>query len=321
MEETSVQARSERMASTAVSEVIQRISSTQYGVCSRRQLIEAGLSPAVVASRVDSGRLVTIYPGVYAVGRPVDSQRGRWMAAVLNCGPGAVLCRASAATLWGFGVDEPRTAVLRAFNRRKPTVSRTFGRDPDLRFTIHRTRLLPASETTVVEGIPTTTVARSLLDLASILSRGQLERYFDSAARMGLLDWAALADVLNRGPGWRGLRSLRILVASSDPALENSRSDLELEFLKLCHRAGLPEPLMNTKLGGVEVDFLWRREKLVVELDGFRFHSARAPFESDRVRDADLHMAGYTVIRFTYRRVMVDPEFVVSRVRESLAMT
>ncbi|HTU15478.1 MAG TPA: DUF559 domain-containing protein [Solirubrobacterales bacterium] len=307
------------MTSVAVSDVICRVSSEQHGLCSRRQLVEAGLSRAAVSSRVESGWLVVVYPGVYSVGRPVDTQRGRWMAAVLDCGPGAVLCRASAATLLGFGSENPRTAVLRSFNRSRRTRARDFGRYPDLRFAIHRTRYLPPHEVTAIDGIPTTSVARTLLDLASVLSRGQLERYFDSAGRMGLLDWQALASMMNRGPGWRGLGNLKMLITSSDPELERSRSWLELEFLNLCRRAGISEPLMNSRAGRFEVDFLWKEEKVVVELDGFEFHGARDSFESDRVRDADLHLAGYAVIRFTYRKVTGDPEFVVSRVRGALA--
>lgn len=304
------------MKSSQITEVILGVTEGQHGVASRGQLLAAGLSRHAIDSRVRTGRLVAVYPGVYSTLRTTD-RCAAWMAAVLSGGPGSLVCRRSAACLWGFGPPDHRPSVLRRFNRKSdsPGSARSFASGD---ISVHRTRALPARDIASKEGIPVTSVARTLLDLAGT-SGNRLDEFFDSAARSGLLEREELLPVLDRGPGWKGIGRLRHLIEEWDPLLTTSRSDLEMKFLRICRQSQLPEPHMNSRMAGYEVDFLWPLEKLVVEVDGFEFHSGQAAFEADHVRDADLAMAGYRVVRFTYRKVMFEPAFVTSRLKALLA--
>jgi len=207
--------------------------------------------------------------------------------------------------------------VLRRFNRKPdaPGDARSFASGE---ISIHRTRTLPARDIASKDGIPVTSVARTLLDLAGI-SGSRLDEFFDSAARSRLLERGELLPILDRGPGWRGIGRLRHLIEEWDPLLATSRSDLEMKFLRICRQSQLPEPRMNSRVAGYEVDFMWPQKQLVAEVDGFEFHSGQAAFESDHIRDADLAMAGYRVVRFTYRKVMFEPAFVTSRLKVLLA--
>lgn len=304
------------MKSSQISEVILEATEGQHGVASRRQLLAAGLSRHAIDSRVRTGRLITVHPGVYSTLRTTDKY-SMLMAAVLSGGPGSLVCRRSAACLWGFGPPNHRPSVLRRFNRKPdaPGDARSFASGE---VSIHRTRTLPARDIASKDGIPVTSVARTLLDLAGI-SGSRLDEFFDSAARSRLLERGELLPILDRGPGWRGIGRLRHLIEEWDPLLATSRSDLEMKFLRICRQSQLPEPRMNSRVAGYEVDFMWPQKQLVAEVDGFEFHSGQAAFESDHIRDADLAMAGYRVVRFTYRKVMFEPAFVTSRLKVLLA--
>ena len=304
------------MKSSQISEVILEVTEGQHGVASRRQLLAAGVSRHAIDSRVRTGRLITVHPGVYSTLRTTD-KCSTLMAAVLSGGPGSLVCRRSAACLWGFGPPNHRPSVLRQFNRKPdaPGDSRSFASGE---ISIHRTRTLPARDIALKDGIPVTSVARTLLDLAGI-SGSRLDEFFDAAARSRLLEREELLPILDRGPGWRGIGRLRHLIEEWDPLLATSRSDLEMKFLRICRQSQLPEPRMNSRVAGYEVDFVWPQKQLVAEVDGFEFHSGQAAFESDHIRDADLAMAGYRVVRFTYRKVMYEPAFVTSRLKVLLA--
>jgi hypothetical protein len=301
--------------------LIGQLATGQYSVASREQLIEAGVAPSLIDSRVKRGRLIPAYPGVYSLGRGIELKHSRWMAAVLACGEGSVLCRHSAADLWGFGTSKGQVHVLRGFNRVKlsevPQPSARSGAD---RLAVHRTRHLPASDCTFVDDIPVTTVERTLLDLARVSGPGQLERWFDEAARLGLIDLRRLRAVSSAKPGWAGVGRLRELIESWDPTIASSRSRLELKFVQLCERASIPKPEVNSRLAGYEVDMVWRSRRVAVEVDSYRFHGDRQAFEKDRARDADLALAGFRVLRFTDRKILFEPEFVASRLRGALRL-
>jgi very-short-patch-repair endonuclease len=165
--------------------------------------------------------------------------------------------------------------------------------------------------------IPVTSVARTLLDLAEVVDRRRLERAFEAAERMRLLDLRAVEQVCERGRGRRGLRQLRALLPSLRPA-PTTRSDLERDFLDFCRDHELPIPTMNADVAGFEVDALWPQERLVVELDGFEFHRTRAAFERDRARDAAIQLAGHRVVRLTHRRLETEPHVAAAQIRSFL---
>jgi very-short-patch-repair endonuclease len=164
------------------------------------------------------------------------------------------------------------------------------------------------------EGIPVTSVARTLLDLAAILPLDGLRRAFEQAERMRLLDVRALYAARGRSPRRHGLRALNLLLAEGREPWE-TRSELERQFVEVCREANLPMPTLNALVAGYEVDAVWMCRRLVVELDGYAFHRTRAAFERDRARDGDLQLAGYRVMRITARRLERDQGEVVAALR------
>jgi hypothetical protein len=290
------------------------LAARQHGVVSARQLQGLGLSGSGIRSRVTRGRLVRLHRGVYAVGHASLRAEGHWMAAVLACGDGAVLSHRSAAALW----DIRATARARA----EITVPGS-ARRSRAGIDVHGSSTLAPHDAVRIEEIPTTSLARTLLDLSETVDRQALERAFDRAETLRLLDMRALADVMRRNPGRRGLAPLGALLADLDPARRLTRSQLERRFVALCDRAGLPRPFVNAHLllegNYVEADFHWPRHRLVAETDGWATHGTRGAFQRDRRRDQLLLRAGYRTVRFTWRDVIRDLEWVAETVRLALA--
>jgi very-short-patch-repair endonuclease len=169
----------------------------------------------------------------------------------------------------------------------------------------------------VRDGIPLTSVARTLLDLAGVVRRRQLERAVEAAERLRLMDLRDVVRALARGRGRRGVRLLRdVLGDYREPAF--TRSELERMLLDLVREAGLPQPSANKWIAGGEADLVWDNKRLVVELDSRGFHQTRAAFERDRRRDTDLQLAGYRVLRVTHRRLEQEPADVVAAVARLL---
>ena len=276
----------------------------QYGVVARRQLVALGLGRGAIDGRISSGRLHRVHRGVYSVGHPRLMGRGAWMAAVLACGDGALLSHRSAAGLWGLapatGSRSHVTSLTRGGARMKDIVR-------------HGVRRLHPDDRAERVGIPVTSVARTLLDLASLVRREQLKRAFEEAERLGVLDVAAVQRICERSAGRSGLRWLRSLVVEARSPPE-TRSGLERRFLRLIEGAGLSPPLVNTLIAGHEVDMAWPAAGLVIELDGFAYHRTRGAFERDRARDADLQLAGLRVLRLTSRRLDQDADGVVAAI-------
>jgi hypothetical protein len=175
------------------------------------------------------------------------------------------------------------------------------------------------TSTPIHDGIPVTTVARTLLDLGDVLRLRDVERAFDEADRLDLLDVDALAATYERARGRHGLKALRPLLDDRRPLLVDTRSPLERVFVAFCHRHGVNQPAINVLAAGFLVDALWIRERLVAELDSYEFHGrSRAAFERDRARDAALQLAGYRVVRLTWRRLEREPERVAGELRALL---
>jgi uncharacterized protein DUF559/putative AbiEi antitoxin of type IV toxin-antitoxin system len=281
------------------------LAAAQFGVVSFAQLHAAGLGRGAVEKAVRGGRLCRLYPGVFAVGHAALRPEGRRLAAVLACGPRAVLSHRSAAAHWGLlDTAQSRTDV---------TAPRSREGVPGIR--LHRSRSLDARDTTTHEGIPITTIARTLLDLAATVRKDRLERALAQSERLQLYDHVAITDVIARSNGHRGTGALARATAQ-EPKL--TRSELEAMFLALVRRAGLPEPDANSSLDapdhpGLEPDFYWRQHRLVVETDGWETHGTKSAFRTDRRKDAALTAAGYRVMRFTYDDVVYEPDTVIAR--------
>jgi very-short-patch-repair endonuclease len=263
---------------------IARIAGNQHGVVTAAQLRRVGLFPSRVADRVGAGRLHRIHRGVYAVGHPNIGNEGKWMAAVLACSEGAVLSHRSAAALWRIGrVTMPIDVTVASGN----------GRATRKGIRLHRSRTLSPADCTLRAGIPVTKPDRTLRDLRRVLPRKQFARALREAEYLGLL-------VGNTFTG------------------DRTRTDLEAMFLALARHHRLPQPEVNVRVDRFLVDFLWRREHLIVEVDGWESHRTRSAFEEDRARDARLTLLGYHVLRFTWRQVEDDAARVARTVRELL---
>lgn len=289
---------------------IAQLAGRQRGVVARRQLLALGLESDAIKRRLRAGRLHSVHRGVYLVGHEAAPAGALEMAAVLACGAGAVVSHRSAARLWKL-LPYPAAST--------PGEVTLVERDAGVRSGIrpHRVRTLPRRDVRTVNGIPTTAPARTLLDLAAVVSPDELDRAFAEAQVRRLVNTRALTDQIERNPGRRGLRGLRGLVEAG-PAPTRSRA--ERLFLRLIRDAELPSPQVNSKLGPDEVDFLWAEHRLVVEIDGFGSHGNRRAFERDRVRDAKLAAAGYTVMRVTWRQLVARPEAVAARLAAALAI-
>jgi predicted transcriptional regulator of viral defense system len=289
---------------------IARLADRQHGVVSLTQLSALALTKSAVSKRTRAGRLHRVHRGVYAVGRPRLMRKGRWMAAVLACGPGARLSYRDAAFLWDLRADNRATIDV--------SVPRPSAR-PKLGIEVHTSVSLTAADVTEHDGVPCTTVARTLLDLAEVVDRRGLERAISEAERLRLFDLRAVEDVLSRANGRHSAAVLRAVLADlEEPAL--TANELEERFYAICKAAGVPRPQVNVWLviddgAAVKADFLWRTRRLVVETDGFGAHGTREAFERDRLRDQRLRLAGYDSVRFTRRQVVREP----SRVETTLS--
>ncbi len=279
----------------------------QWGVASLAQLRTLGLGARAVQQRADAGRLHRVHRGVYAVGHRVLRPEGHRLAAVLACGPGAVLSHRSAAAHWELlATTQERIDV---------TAPRSRQGVPGIR--LHTSRSLDAQDTTSHEGIPITTVHRTLLDLAATTRPDQLERALAQAMYLQLYDQRAIDDVIARSNGHRGTR---VLTEATKQEPQVTKSMWEIRMLRLVRQANLPEPITNRSLhapdhGECKPDFYWPAHGLIVETDGWEAHRTLAAFRSDRAKDAALTAAGYKVLRFTWD---VDDATILRRLRAVL---
>jgi hypothetical protein len=288
------------MAGTRVddrSREVWRLADRQHGVISRAQLLALGYSAHAIAHRLAVGRLHQVHRGVYAVGRPELSRHGVWIAAAMSCGAEAVVSHESAARLWGIRGRERRVTVTVPLHvrRRRPGIA------------IHQ-RTLPPAERAVHEGVPVTTVHRTLLDLAPSLSRGQLEAAINAADKHDLTDPERLRAALDGFAHRPGVKTLRAVLDRHTFVF--TASGLERWFLPLARAAHLPRPLTSQWVNGFEVDFYWPALGLVVETDGLRYHRTPASQTRDRRRDLVHARAGLTPLRFTHAQIRYEPRFV-----------
>jgi predicted transcriptional regulator of viral defense system len=289
--------------------VIAAFAARQRGHVTTGQLLAAGVDRGAIGRRVRSGLLIRLWRGVYAVGHVSTAQDAIWFRAVLAGGPGAVLSVHDAAA--GWELRPPRSAPVHI------TVPGRGGRARRRGLVVHRSAL-PRAEITIHRGIPITTVARTLLDVAATLRRSTLTRTVERAEILRLFDLKAIERTLARHRNHRGARALAgVLDLYRDD--EFTRSELEAMMLAVLDEHGIERPLVNHEAAGEEVDLLWPRRRLVVETDGRATHLTRAAFERDRAKDVRLTVAGYTVVRFTYMQLLHDPRAVVATLRALLS--
>lgn len=289
-------------------EAISRIASLQRGRVTRDQLLGAGLTRGAIRHRLKHGRLHERYPGVYVVGHDAAQPLGAETDAVLFLAGFGVLDHGSSSNIWGFYTPTDPGVTL-------TTVGRNIRSRPGL--TIHRTETLDPRDIRLRAGLPVTAPARTLLDMAGELSIEQLERALAEARVQKLVTDEELRAAATRAPGRKGAGLIRRLLEAGP---QFTRKGAERLMLRLLRAAQLPRPLTNIKLCGYNADFFWREQGLIVETDGYQFHSDRRAFERDRKRDQVHVAAGYRVIRVTWMQLQNEPFAVIARIAQALVV-
>lgn len=284
------------------------IAAQQHGVVTQRQLRALGFSSSAIGRMAAKGLLHRVHRGVYAVGHAAISVHGRCFAAVAACSTGALLSHDSATWLWGLDrvcPTEPHVTVATRGHARAG-------------IHLHHAPSIAEEGHAELEGIPVTPLARTLLDVAASDSPRRLRHTVDRAERRGLLDLGEIDAMLVRRHGDPGSgRLAKTLRLYRDQSFTRARSELLL--LDIAKRAGLPRPACNTYVAGHELDAYWERERFAVEVDGWEFHRTRKAFETDRLRQEELKLAGIDSIRVTARRLEREPRAVGKRLAQLLA--
>lgn len=262
-------------------------------------------------SRVASGHLVRIHRGVYAVGHRRLRREGVYLAAVLGAGGGAVLSHRDAAGLHSLRSASHRLVDVTVAKQRRPLDG----------VRIHRAAL-PPEDVTEVEGLPVTTVARTLVDLAGAVPADSLRKALNEAERAGTFDLRAIERVLERTRGRNGRGHAAMRAALEDLRahdVEETRSRMEDRFRALVAAHGLPRPRTNVWVRGREVDAWWPAAGVAVELDSWQWHRTRRSFQGDREKGNALALHGVALLRFTWRDVTERPAQVAAQVAAALA--
>lgn len=285
-----------------------RLAAVRDGVLSIHQLRACGLEDHAIARRVREGALHRLYRGVYAVGHPGLTLRGRFRAAVLACGDSAALSHFAAAAAWGFwNWDERRIDVTIGSGTRDIDGIR-----------VHRSRTLER-DVRVRYGIRVTSPARTLLDLAAVLPHGALRRVARRAQAQRAVSIRQILELLEQANGHRGAERLRAVVADG-PA--PTRSDLEDLLLDLLDEAKVERPEINAPLRfGTQTivpDYLWRAQRVAIEADSVTWHDHKLTREHDAEKQARLEAAGLRVLRITWRQITRSPQQTLARIRAAL---
>jgi Transcriptional regulator, AbiEi antitoxin len=274
---------------------IARLADRQFGHVTRRQLGDLGVPTRTITRWVEKERLIKVHAGVYAVGHQQHTPIALAMAAVLACGDQAILSHDSAAALWGVRTWPSLPEVTAPHDRRRRGVHS------------HRTTTLTRTDIRRHRNVRVTSPSRTILDIQDRLTDKQLTRAINDLRLKKHLKATELDRLVNHSIRIRNL---------IDPNENPTRSDLEDRFVAFCREYGLPHPTPNTTPYGRELDMLFPDEKVIVELDSWRFHQDRASFESDRERDRIAAEHGYLTVRLTWTRLTAEEAARLHRILE-----
>ncbi len=278
-----------------------------HGVATRAHLAALGFSRTVVGRMISKGQLAVVHRGVYSIGPLRLTQEGRWAAAVLAAGRGAALSHRSAGARWHIFTDSRGVIHVTSPRRRHPRPG----------ICMHFV-LLPEDETVIEDGVRVTTPARTIFDLAATEPRQRVGRAMHEADVRRLWDATGLRALMERYPGHRGMLTLQAILSATHLDAP-TRNEFEAAFLDFLVDNDLPRPLVNHQVPTAgECDFAWPGRRLIVELDGYETHGTRRQFEKDRARDRALAVAGWRVIRVTWRQLRDEPQKLAADMRALL---
>ncbi len=288
---------------------IVRIAERQRWLVHRRQLLAAGIGRGAIAHRLRTGLLHVVYRDVYLLGRARIEPFGLATAAVLHFHPRAIVSHRTAAALWGLldSEDAEKPVELTLIAR---------GAHPRRGLKLHRVASLPAADLRRYRGLPVSSPARTLVDLAGSVGTFELENALAECRNRNLTSDGKIRAALEHAPGRTGAARLRALLDAETVA--RTRSQAERRLIGLLRAADLPDPIANAVVCGHEVDLHWPAQRLIVEFDGWETHRTRAAFETDRRRDQRLIAAGYRVIRITWWQLVNEPSAVIARLAAAL---
>lgn len=289
----------------AVERAIARVGARQDNVISREQLVAAGLGRGAIAHRVRVGWMRRLHQGVYLLGAAPPTRMARARAAALACGEGAVVSHRSAAEMLRLLPDTDAEIEVTVVGRNP---------HPQAGIRIHRVSGIARHHVTKMRGIPMTTVARTICDLAGTESPDTTQDAFQEALFRRIVTTTALNDVVKREPWRKGAPVIRSLL--DDPRM--TRSQRERMLLRLLEKAQLPRPLTNVRLHGYLVDAYWPEQRLVLEFDGWGAHGHRLAFEDDRKRDQVMLANRLRSLRVTDRQLQGEPVALVARIAMGL---
>lgn len=296
----------------SIDSAVAELAEKQFGVVARKQLIALGASSGWIERRLKCGSLLSLHRGVYAVGHKHLDRRAHFLGAVFACEPAAALSHRSAAELLGV---LSRTTMA-------PEVTRWTGWRPQAGIVVH-CGLVAEDEIEVVDGIPTTGLSRTVLDLSARSSKTQVEQMLNEAEVRGLTDRISIPTLLERYPRRAGSAMLREIFREQAHTRGITRKELERRFRVLLNSTDLPRPRRNAHIavGGrfFEVDCLWAEQRLIVELDSRMVHGTEKAFEGDRRKDRLLIAEGWRVTRVTWRQLRDEASAVVADLRLMLA--
>jgi very-short-patch-repair endonuclease len=278
---------------------IAQIAGAQRGRVATRQLCAAGVSTSAISRMIASGWLIPVHRGVFLVGHSAPVRLGDETSALLAVGHTGALSHFSATALWGLLPPGPEDGQIHVVLPKERRISLSG-------VIVHRSRILESGDVWTRERLPVVSPARALLDIAPDVSRRQLELAFDRGIVDRVLKAAHVAEVLSRAGGHQGRRRLAAVLERQTSGQTMTRSEAEERVLTLIRSARLAEPVVNAKVAGYEVDFFWPQHRFALEVDGYRFHSARGAFERDRRKDNDLRRAGVRTMRTTWWQVAED---------------
>jgi very-short-patch-repair endonuclease len=294
----------------AVEYAIAAVAGVQDNIITWEQLLDAGLRRGAILHRASEGSLHRRHRGVYLVGHAPPTPMGRARAAVLACGAGAVASHRTAAELWGLlpHSDGDVDVIV---------VARNPGAHPGIK--VHRVAAIDPAEVRQIRGLSVTSPTRTICDIAGTEPRNDIEHALQEARVHLRLTDAQLKAVIERTPTKKGSAFIRRLLEAEDDT-GHTRSRAERLMRAMAGDAGLPQPQANVRLHGYLLDFVWRRRRLVVEVDGYASHGDRTAFERDRQRDQVLVAAGYRVVRVTWRQLTEEPYAVIARLAQALVV-
>jgi very-short-patch-repair endonuclease len=297
-----------RRAEREIDRRASQLAAAQFGIVTRTQLTAAGLGDRAIDNWLRRGRLILRHHGVYALGHTALPPFSSELAAVMACEPAALLSHDSAAYLWGFRKQppgEPHVTVVGRDARNQRNIR------------VHKVKHMDPTDARNRDGIPVTSPARTIIDIAPSLDARELELALHEALALKLVTIQAVKAALERYPHRRGTATLTALI--NQPHGARTRSPPEEDLLRLLRRGRLPKFFANARIGPWNADFYWPEHKLVVEVDGIDFHSSRLRIERDHRKDLDLRARGIDVVRFVPRQVRREPEMVLVTIARELA--